>query len=199
MKNKHLSLEERFEIEKGLNNNLSFKQIGNSIGKSCTTISREIRNHYVTKNTGAVGRPFFDCIHRNKCEFRVKGTKCNQKHCIHYQKENCQKLSKPPYVCNGCKNRNQCTLSKRLYDSIYSYKEYKGNLSESRSGVIIDQDEIDNLNSILVPLINEQNQSIYHAITNNKNKIMHSDKTIYKLIDLGILEVRNIDLPYKEK
>ena len=130
MKNKHLSLEERFEIEKGLNNNLSFKQIGNSIGKSCTTISREIRNHYVTKNTGAVGRPFFDCIHRNKCEFRVKGTKCNQKHCIHYQKENCQKLSKPPYVCNGCKNRNQCTLSKRLYDSIYSYKEYKGNLSE---------------------------------------------------------------------
>ena len=199
MKNKHLSLDERFEIEKGLNNNLSFKQIGNNIGKSCTTISREIRNHYITKNTGAVGRPFFDCINRNKCEFRVKGIKCDQKHCIHYQKENCQKLLKPPYVCNGCKNRNQCTLSKRLYDSIYSYKEYKDNLSESRSGVIIDQDEIDNLNSILVPLINEQNQSIYHAITNNKNKIMHSDKTIYKLIDLGILEVRNIDLQRKVK
>ena len=33
MKNKHLSLDERFEIEKGLNNNLSFKQIGNSIGR----------------------------------------------------------------------------------------------------------------------------------------------------------------------
>lgn len=31
MKNKHLSLDERFEIEKGLNNNLSFKQIGASI------------------------------------------------------------------------------------------------------------------------------------------------------------------------
>ena len=146
-----------------------------------------------------MGRSFFDCIHRNKCEFRVKGIKCNQKHCIHYQKEKCQKLSKPPYVCNGCKNRNQCTLSKRLYDSVYSYKEYKENLSEARSGVIIDQDEIDNLNSILVPLINEQNQSIYHAIINNKNKIMHSDKTIYKLIDLGILEVRNIDLQRKVK
>ncbi len=85
------------------------------------------------------------------------------------------------------------------FSSIYSYKEYKDNLSESRSDVIIDQDEIDNLNSILVPLINEQNQSIYHAITNNKNKIMHSDKTIYKLIDLGILEVRNIDLQRKVK
>ena len=115
------------------------------------------------------------------------------------KKKKCQKLSKPPYVCNGCKNRNQCTLSKRLYDSVYSYKEYKENLSEARSGVIIDQDEIDNLNSILVPLINEQNQSIYHAIINNKNKIMHSDKTIYKLIDLGILEVRNIDLQRKVK
>ena len=85
------------------------------------------------------------------------------------------------------------------FSSIYSYKEYKDNLSESRSDVIIDQDEIDNLNSILVPLINEQNQSIYYAITNNKNKIMHSDKTIYKLIDLGILEVRNIDLQRKVK
>ena len=53
------------------------------------------------------------------------------------------------------------------------------------------------LNNILVPLICEQNQSIHQAIINNKNKIMHSDKTIYKLIDLGLLEVKNIDLPRK--
>ena len=26
---------------------------------------------------------------------------------------------------------------------------------------------------------------------------MHSDKTIYKLIDLGLLEVKNINLPRK--
>ena len=34
-------------------------------------------------------------------------------------------------------------------------------------------------------------------MVNNKNRIMHSDKTIYKLIDLGLLKVKNIDLPRK--
>lgn len=62
---------------------------------------------------------------------------------------------------------------------------------------MIYQEEIDNLNNILTPLICEQNQSVHQVLLNNKNKIMFSDKTIYKYIDLGILNVRNIDLPRK--
>ena len=57
--------------------------------------------------------------------------------------------------------------------------------------------EIENLNNILVPLIKEQKQSIHHAIINNKNSIMCSEKEIYNLIDLGVLKVRNIDLSRK--
>ena len=45
MKNKHLSFDERLEIEKGLKENLSFKEIGRVLGKDCTTISKEIKNH----------------------------------------------------------------------------------------------------------------------------------------------------------
>lgn len=70
-------------------------------------------------------------------------------------------------------------------------------MSEVRSGVMIYQNEIDNLNNILTSLICEQNQSIRQAIINNKNKIMFSDKSIYKYIDLGILNIRKIDLPRK--
>lgn len=88
-------------------------------------------------------------------------------------------------------------MSKHFYDSIYAHSEYKDNLSETRSGVIIDKEETDNLNSILVPLIRDKGQSIHQAIINNKNKIMYSEKTIYKLIDLGILNIKNIDLPRK--
>ena len=33
---------------------LSFKEIAKSIDKNCTTVSREIKNHYVTVNTGAL-------------------------------------------------------------------------------------------------------------------------------------------------
>ena len=57
--------------------------------------------------------------------------------------------------------------------------------------------KVEHLNDILTPLIKENGQSIHHAVINNRNKIMFSEKKIYKLIDLGLLEVRNIDLPRK--
>lgn len=197
MKNKHLSYDDRLEIEKGLKENLSFKAIGLKIDKNCTSIAREIKNHLICKDTGAIGRPFFDCIHRKNCEFRIKGTLCNQKNCDHYEKEKCLKLDKPPYVCNGCKNKSSCTLSKKIYEASYALKEYQTTLSESRSGITYNELEINNLNTILKPLIIDQKQSIHHAVINNKNKIMCSEKEIYNLIDQNVLEIKNIDLPRK--
>ncbi len=195
MKSKHLSLEDRFKIEKGLLERDSFTKIGNAIDKNKTTVSREIKNHYIVKNTGCVGRRFNNCIYRRDCPNR--GRQCDISNCSEFKEEKCTLLSKPPYVCNGCKNRIHCTLTKHLYDAVYAHNEYLENLSDTRQGVMINQGEINNLNSILVPLICKQNQSIHQALINNKNKIMYSDKTIYKLIDLGILNVRNIDLPRK--
>jgi IS30 family transposase len=195
MKNKHLSLDERYIIENGLRNNLSFKKIAESIDKDCTTISREIRNHYETKNTGGIGKRFNNCV--NRCTCPNRGKNCNLFNCTEFKEEKCKLLDKPPYVCNGCKSKGTCSLTKHFYNANYSYNEYISNLSEKRSGVIIYKEEINNLNSILTPLICNQGQSIHQALLNNKNKIMYSDKTIYKYIDLGLLDVRNIDLPRK--
>ena len=192
---KHLSLDERFDIENSLCKGLSFKEISRNVGKNCTTISREIRNHYIVKNTGGVGRRFNNCMSRTTCQNR--GKNCNLTNCTKFKEQKCNLLDKPPYVCNGCKHKNQCTLTKHFYDAIYANNEYMSTLSEVRSGVMICQEEIDNLNNILTPLICDQNQSIHQALLNNKNKIMFSDKTIYKYVDLGILKVRNIDLPRK--
>lgn len=192
---KHLSLAKRIDIEKYLNQNKSFKEIGMLVNKNCTTISREIRNHYVTKNTCGIGRRFNNCIYRATCPNRGKAY--NLHNCTEFKKEKCSLLNKPPYVCNGCEKKHLCTLTKRLYDAIYSHKEYTDTLSETREGILIDQSEIDYLKEILVPLVKKQNQSIQHVVFNNKNEIMFSEKTIYKLIDLGLLEIKNIDLPKK--
>ena len=194
MKNKHMSLDDRCRIEKGLNNRESFKFIAKEIGKNCTTISREIKNHYTTQNKGAYGRKFNDCLNRKTCPFR---NKCDLNTCVDYEKELCPLLNKPPYVCNGCDKKKICTLSKKIYDAVYSNEEYKDNLKESRQGIYITQAEIDNLNNILVPLINEQKQSIHHVLVNNKNKIMYSEKTIYNYVDSGILKTKNYNLPKK--
>ena len=169
---KHLSLDDRLDIEKYLNQNKSFKEIGLLINKNCTTISREIRNHYVVKNSGCVGKRFNNCIYRTTCPNR--GNSCKLHNCSEFAEEKCPLLNKPPYVCNGCKNKrfctltkhlydavyaykeyNFCTLTKHLYDAVYAYKEYNYTLSETREGVLIEQNEINYLDSILVPLIKE--------------------------------------------
>ena len=191
----HLTKDDRITIENNLNQSIPLKQIGRNINKHCSSISREIRNHYITKNTGAVGRTFNNCLFRKTCPNR--GRNCKLKNCSEFKEEICSLLNKAPYVCNGCKKKTQCTLSKRFYDSTYAHEEYMDCLTESRSGVIINQEEINHLNDILTPLIKEQGQSIHHAIINNKNKIMYSENKIYKLIELGLLEIRNIDLPRK--
>ena len=44
-KNKHMTLEERIEIEECLCKGMTFKSIGRRIGKSATTVSREVKAH----------------------------------------------------------------------------------------------------------------------------------------------------------
>ena len=191
----HLTKDDRYTIENNLNNHVSLKQISRIVQKHPSSISREIRNHYITKHTGSVGRRFNNCLYRKTCPNR--GNNCNIKNCVDFVEEKCPSLNRSPYVCNGCKKRTQCTLSKRFYDAHYAQEEYEDNLKESRCGVVITQEEVEHLNDVLTPLIKENGQSIHHAVINNKNKIMFSEKKIYKLIDLGLLNVRNIDLPRK--
>ena len=46
---KHLTYDQRVEIEKGLTNNKTFAEIARTIGKDPSTISKEVRLHSKTK------------------------------------------------------------------------------------------------------------------------------------------------------
>ena len=85
MKNKHLSLDERLDIERYLTQNKSFKEIGRLLNKNCTTIAREIKNHYVVKKTGSVGRRFNNCLYRKTCPNR--GNQCNLHNCLEFKED----------------------------------------------------------------------------------------------------------------
>ncbi len=139
MKNKHMSFDDRLEIEKGLKERKTFKEIAKIINKNCTTISREIKNHYVTEQSGAIGRNFNNCLNRKTCHNRTNNC---IKNCPDFIKEDCKLLTKPPYVCNGCKNKVSCTLTKQLYKSEYSHKEYKENLKDTRCGTTYTEEQL---------------------------------------------------------
>jgi len=209
-KNKHLISSERVLIEVHLCNKLSFKAIGRELGKDSTTIAKEIKNHIRYKRSGGYGRPFNDCLHRNSCSVtNVCGKSgCRRKlcqfchsisctdACTDYKREICSQLSKPPYVCNGCKKRKSCTLEKRLYDASYAQNEYEVVRSESRQGIQLSEIEATRLDSIISPLL-KRGQSLHNICINHKDELMYDERTLYNYVDYGIFSAKNIDMPRK--
>ncbi len=208
--NKHLTLSERILIEKLLTNHSPFKYIGRELNRDCTTISKEVKSHLLFKKVGCLGNSFNNCYHRSSCSLNhlCKDPNCRTKfckncskcylNCKHYQKQECSLLLSPPYVCNGCKKRPSCTLEKHLYSATTAQSEYEYIRSESRSGVVISEETIAYLDSIISPLL-QKGQSLHHICSTKLDEIMFSEKCIYNYIDAGIFTARNLDLPRKVK
>ena len=68
MSKTHLTLSDRVRIQSGLDKSESFKKIAQDIGKNCTTVSREVRNHFVVERTGGNGKGYNDCLNKYRCK-----------------------------------------------------------------------------------------------------------------------------------
>ena len=209
-KNKHLDLNARIVIEVGLRNGKSFKQIAGELGKNCSTISKEVRNHLTFSKTGSYNRNFNDCIHRKSCSafglcsscaypkyaHHCRSCKECMRNCSDYEKETCPKQSKPPYACNGCVDLRKCSLEKAMYSAAYAYKEYLEVRSESRSGIGLSEEEVRELDMIVSPLL-KNGHSVHHICTHNADMVPVCEKTLYKYADAGLLTAINLDMPRK--
>ena len=208
-KNTHLTLNDRIDIEIGLRERKSFSSIARDLGKDPSTISKEVRNHVKLSqpqryNPCSVRR---DCAHTGdlckRCQYSwSKDCKkcgyfdCYKQNCPDFREDACPKLSKPPYVCNGCQSRNGCKRQRHLYDAKYAQAEYEAILHESRQGFAITPAEAERIDSILAPLV-KKGQSLHQICANNADEIMLAERTIYNYVDSGIFSVGNIDLPRK--
>ncbi len=163
-KYKHLSFEDRCVIEEFLNNNYNFTQIGNRIHKDRTTVSHEVRKH----------------------RFLRSSSRCNNQPCCFE--------SKPPYVCNGCSKFNFCHKIRYSYSHDVAFNEYYKNLVKSRSHLKISKEQIASINDVISPLMIHKHHSVNHVYISHPEVLPFSESTFYKYIDLGILNVRNIDL-----
>ena len=204
----HLSLDMRSNIEVMLAKKFSFNRIAQTLGKDSTTISKEIRKNIIIEQKGGYGRSFNDCIKavENTCTKKHTCGRCLSKSrncmscgkciplCDEYVKRICPLLLKPPYVCNGCQDRNKCRLEKRFYRAKEADNRYRKTLSESRTGVNITEEEIKHLDGIVSPLL-LKGQSIRHIFNNHSDEIMISDKTLYSYVNNSLFTARNIDMP----
>ena len=148
----HLTIKERLKIEHWLNEGHNFQEIADSLEKARSTIVREVRKHRKESREAGYNRIPNYCIHRRQCKLKHVCMRarcyrqcstcslCNE-YCSQFQEERCAKLEEPPYVCNGCREKNQCTLKKQFYVHDAAEREYRKLLVESRAGANITEDE----------------------------------------------------------
>ena len=171
-----LNESQRETIQILLNKGKSFTEIGKAIGKDRTTISKEIRrNRYIKSN-------FYDA-------FDIKG--------INSAIQKCDKLIHKPYVCNTCPNKKFCNKHHLYYEFKLAEQHYKDNLVESRSGIDIKPETIEDIENQIVPLIKNKKQSVNQVYINHSDILYFSKSTFYKYIDIGVFSLTNSNLPKK--
>jgi IS30 family transposase len=204
---KHLTGSERMQIENHLKEGASLKQIALKLGRSASTISREVKARALPSDKGAPYRVRNRCVSRGGCEKRYRCgdlkpncTKlcrsCNTCNavCDEFVEEVCWRLSESPYVCNGCLDERQCVLGKKYYINRKAHEAYREMLVESRAGANITEGELLSLDAFISPLI-MKGQSVHHIVANNPDQFNVSEKTIYRYVDGSLLKARNIDMP----
>lgn len=171
-----LNSNQRETIQILLNKGKSFTEIGEAIDKDRTTISKEIRrNRYIKSN-------FYDA-------FDIKG--------INQAVDKCEKLKHKPYVCNTCPNKKFCNKHHLYYEYKLAEKHYQDNLVNSRLGIDIKPETIDDIESQIVPLIKNKKQSVNQVYINHSDILYFSKSTFYKYVDIGVFSLTNADLPKK--
>lgn len=204
---KHLTLDDRLEIQQALKEGKNFAQIAAMVGKNRTTITREIRAHRYEVAAGN------DCLHRHECpipgECRKRGiacpnqnrfcrTRCQQCRtgCLRYVQEACQRREKPPYVCSACPGRVKCWLIKMEYDAKTAQAAYETERTEARRGISLSEEELEYLNTVMSKPI-KQGQSISVVWQRHKEEMPVSARTVYNYVEGNLLEARNLDLRRK--
>lgn len=168
-KNKHMTLDDRIEIQECLCKGMHFKDIAKRIDKDQTTVSKEVKNHSKEHKSGFS---------------TVEGV--------------CPLLMKAPFVCNGCdkKSRSTCRYTRRLYNGRVAQSEYETTLKTSREGIPLNKEEFYTTEGIIVSAV-KSGQNVYHAITANNLDV--SKSSVYRYIDAGYYRLSKVDLPRAAK
>lgn len=187
MKGTHLSLEDRKFIQRGLEEGLSKAQIARELGKSPSTISKEIRLHRKFKLTSAYGRTAkYYCANKGKFKECLH---CKTE-CRNYLERTCKKRDFKG-VCNKCPERSKCYLDKYDYYAVKAHEEYLYTRSDSREGVNLTSSQMINMAEIIGPLL-KRGQSVYQIIASHP-ELGICVKTLYTYIESGIFKDYGID------
>lgn len=203
-----MSLAERCRIEAGLASGKSVRQIANDLGRSTSTVSREIGKHTSVSFKGCYGRRN-QCVRRADCKVSNACDSCPAKggaRCAVCSLVNCNRFcrfvefigcekrgARPARVCNGCADEKRCHLRKIFYSADGAHDAYRRDLSEKRQGAALEPGELEYLDALVSPKIRD-GQSVHHICVTNAAKLTRHERTIQRYLNYGVLSARRSDL-----
>lgn len=204
---RRLSFEERVIIEDRLNKRDSIADISAELMRPISTIGREIKNRSGISKSLKNDCTLKDICRRknvcnkagcrNLCAHCPSKVQC-KKSCPDYQPTACPKLSRPPYVCNGCHQKPYCNYEKHMYSAKLAEENAQMLRHESCAGFNLTGEELQVLDEMVSPML-KNGCSVYQIAQTHKEDLFVSEATLYRLIDKGELTARNIDLRHKVK
>ena len=162
---KHLTEEDRTEIQTGLNMGMTFKQIARRIGKDQTTVSKEVKKH-IEKQPARSEKGAAEPI--------------------------CEKKLKPPFVCNNCKKSSRCQQERQFYVARKAQAAYRETLVSAREGIVLGKEEFYEQDRKLTDAV-LNGQHLYHAI--QATGVSMSLSSAYRYTQKGYMSFCRLDLP----
>lgn len=138
---KHLSLEDRKNIQLGITEGLCKSQIAKKINRNPSTVAKEISKHRKLKPRNIFNADSI-CIHLKECH------RCISK-CKKYQEPSCSRRNRNTGACNNCPRIDKCNLDKYLYYASKANQTYLYTLVDSRQGVNLDYPELKQIATII--------------------------------------------------
>lgn len=206
----HLTYAERCEIERLLDANASVSEIARALGRSVSSITREIQ-----RNRGDDGyrrspeRLVRFCVHVRTCQVKGLCKGCWNKRCAgcadvrctntckRYEKDVCERNTAAPYCCNGCPSVPACCRHRYHYSARLAHRLAGTRLAESRTGIDTVSEAFEAMIGTAKPLIKDKGQSIAHVWTTHRHEFPCSERTFYRYVELGLGGMKNLDLPSK--
>ena len=205
----HLTRSDRALIEKYLAQGYNLSEIAAKLSRHVSTISREIKNnrkflYYDSSRDHCIK---FDTCRKHhvmtegECHYCHDFCKqcfrydCSE-HCSEFISSKCPKLSKPPFVCINCPEKNGCKKNHAYYSSNIAQDASDVRLHRSRQHPHTTVEERAEIREIIAPLL-YKGQSINHILSNHGDEICVSERTIYNYIERGAFRINNSDLPEK--
>lgn len=187
MKGTHLTLDDRKFIQRGLEEHMSKAQIARELGKSASTISKEIRLHRKLK-----ARPAFAQGPGYYCENRGHYKECQKciRKCEHFRERTCRTRDRIG-VCNKCPKLAHCFMDRYFYRATQAHEDYLHTLRDSREGVNMTTPRMIAMAETIGPLL-KRGQSVYQIIENHP-ELGICVKTLYNYIESGIFKDYGID------